>query len=129
MSDDLKKMLEEERRRRLALTDRIARALAALDPDPDPGQIDGAVQYCRICRLLLERYRAAAALLEMDPQLLEEGGTVERGTGSPIRRGKARQDLRAQSDSRGDHSARHPRVEEVLGALLLVRRHLPRAVL
>src|SRR2546428_6305414 len=76
MSDDLKKMLEEERRRRLALTDRIARALAALDPDPDPGQIDGAVQYCRICRLLLERYRAAAALLEMDPQLLEEGGTV-----------------------------------------------------
>jgi len=41
----------------------------------------------------------------------------------------ARQDLRAQSDSRGDHSARHPRVEEVLGALLLVRRHLPRAVL
>ncbi len=77
MSDDLKKMLEEERRRRLALTDRIARALAALDPDPDPGQIDGAVQYCRICRLLLERYRAAAALLEMDPQLLEEGGSVD----------------------------------------------------
>src|SRR5438128_802824 len=77
MSDDLKKMLEEERRRRLALTDRIARALAALDPDPDPGQIDGAVQYCRICRLLLERYRAAAALVEQDPEQLAEAGTRE----------------------------------------------------
>jgi len=61
--------------------DRISRALAALDPDPDPAQIDGAVDY----------------------------------TGNPIRRGKARPNLRAQSDSRGDHGARRCRTEEVLG--------------
>ena len=75
MNDDEKKLLEEERRRRLVLTDRVAGALAALDPDPDPEKLDSRVSYCRICRLLLERYRAAAALVELDPGLIEEAGT------------------------------------------------------
>ena len=74
---DLKQALEAERKKRLALFDRIARALAALDPDPDPEKLDLAVQYCRVCRLLLERYRAAAALVEHDPELLAEAGTRE----------------------------------------------------
>jgi len=73
----LKKAVERERKKRHALSDRIARALAALDPDPDPDVLDGAVDYCRVCRLLLERYRAAAALVEIDPELLKEAGTRE----------------------------------------------------
>jgi len=74
---ELTKALDHERKKRSALSDRIARALAALDPDPDPEVLDLAVQYCRICRLLLERYRAAAALVEQDPEQLAEAGTRE----------------------------------------------------
>ena len=77
VDENAKKLLEDERRRRLALADRIARAIAILDPDPDPERLDYAVDYCRVCRLLLERYRAAAALFEQDPELLHEGGTRE----------------------------------------------------
>ena len=40
MDDDGKKLLELERHRRLVLADRIAHALAVLDPDPDPGKLD-----------------------------------------------------------------------------------------
>jgi hypothetical protein len=75
MNDDEKKLLAEERRKRLALQDRIARALGVLDPDPDPEKLDVRLSYCRICRLLLERYRAASALVELDPTLIEDGGT------------------------------------------------------
>jgi len=67
VDDDGKKLLELERHRRLVLADRIARAIAVLDPDPDPGQLDMILNYCRFCRLLIERYRATATLVEHDP--------------------------------------------------------------
>jgi hypothetical protein len=72
---DLKRALDVERKKRTALADMIAGALAALDPDPDPEILDRTIQYCRICRLLLERYRGAAALVEHDPEQLAEAGT------------------------------------------------------
>ena len=74
MDDDRKKLLELERQRRLVLADRIAHALAVLDPDPDPARLDPLLDYCRVCRLI-ERYRAASALVEHDPDLLKEAGT------------------------------------------------------
>jgi hypothetical protein len=77
MDEEHQKQLEAEHRRRLALADRIARAIAILDPEPDPERLDGLLEYCRVCRLLLERYRAAAALFEQDPELLREAGTRE----------------------------------------------------